>query len=171
MKKKIIFGIIFLVLIAGITTATISNISLNLSLEDKDILERVGKGIGEIEKERTICDELGECVNETYTDHLQLQEKGCDTSFCYFKLYEDGGINKDIQVNLKQVCETYGICKDLEFGDYECCLNYRDLTEDEILINASKEVNEILNKIIRVTLAREEKAERNKRFEDIEVVI
>ncbi len=161
---------IFLILAIGFATATISSISLIRNQEDKDILARVGKGIGDIEKQREVCDEFGECINETYIDKLQLQEKGCDSNFCYFKLYESGGINKDIQVNLNPVCSKYGMCEDLEMGEeYECCLNYRDLTEEEILVNASKEVNEILNKIISVTLAREQRAERNKRFEDIEI--
>ncbi len=170
MKNKIIFGLIFLILIAGFTIASLSNISLNLSPEDKNVLSRVGKGIGDVNKTRESCDEFGVCINESYIDKLQLQEKGCDGSVCYFKLYESGGINKEFKIKLERICETYGLCKDLEMEDYECCLSWRAETDEEVMAKATDEMNIILDNIVGKTLEREARV-NIKRFEDTNITL
>ena len=173
MNKKIIIGIcILLIMVFGISALEIT--ITNISLENKNALLRVGLGIGSVTKTKEICTydskTLEEnCFNETYTDTLKRLEQGCDGSYCYFKLFEDGGINKEFKVKLDMICSNYGMCKDLE-ESYECCLTWREETEEEILEKANIKSEEILNHIAGVTLEREARV-KEKRFEDIELII
>ena len=150
MKKTIL---ILMVLMIGLVSAIEMN--LNLSTETKEVLTRVGKGIGSIQKERMLFDENGtNYMNETYIDNLKRIEQGCDGNYCYFKLFENGGINKEFKVKLKKICSKEGMCK--EFGEeYECCLSWRAETEEEITSKADIKTDSILNNIASVTLRRE----------------
>ncbi len=169
MNKKIIITIcIFLILIFGISALEIT--ITNISLENKNALLRVGSGIGTIQKERMLFDEEGiNYTNETYIDELKMLEQGCDGDYCYFKLFEEGGINKEFKVMLEKICAKEGICKE-EGEEYECCLEWRDETDEEVLAKAETKSEEILNNIASVTLDREA-GSKAKRFEDIEVLI
>ena len=154
MKKTIL--IILMILMIGLVSAVALEMSLsNLNAETKEVLTRVGNGIGSIQKERMLFDENGtNYMNETYIDELNRTELGCDGSFCYFKLFEEGGINKEFKVKLKKICSKEGMCK--EFGEeYECCLEWRAETEEEIKNKADIKTDSILNHIASVTLDRE----------------
>lgn len=167
MKKKIfILMILLIVLVIGLVTAEILIMNLSVSKGNKEVLER--KGIGEIEKVREICNETI-CFNETYIDVLQLQEQGCNNGYCYFKLYEDGGIDKPFKIELESICNEMGTCIEFE-EEYECCLSWRGETNEEIMIKANAKSEEILNRIAYVTLDRESRG-RVKRFDDINVSI
>ena len=154
--KKIILIILGIILLISIATATIlSNIDLNLTPETKITLLKVGKGIGNIEKIRVTCDEFGDCINETYTDKLTLiGEKVNDKFNGNFKLYEEDGINKEFKIKLENICSKEGTCDD-EGMKYDCCLEWREETDEEILIKAEAKSKEILNKIASVTEDRE----------------
>ncbi len=160
-----------MVLMIGLVTAqVITNIDLNLNEETKDVLIRVGKGIGSIQKERMLFDDNGtNYLNETYIDKLKMLEQGCNGNYCYFKLFEEGGINKEFKVELERICAKEGICKE-EGEEYECCLEWRAETDEEILTKAETKSEEILNHIVSVTLEREAR-NKVKRFEDIEMII
>ena len=168
MKKTIL---VLLVLMIGLVTAqVITNIDLNLDAETTEVLSRVGKGIGSIQKERMLFDENGtNYLNETYIDELKLINQNCEGDYCYFKLYEESGINKEFKVKLEKICAKEGMCKE-EGEEYECCLNWRAETDEEVLAKAEIKTEEILNKIASVTLDREAR-NKVKRFEDIEVII
>ncbi len=175
MKKKNIFKtttlLLMILLIIGLATAqVITNINLNLNSEDKLTLLKVGDGIGTVEKVREICINDSECFNETYIDNLKLiGEKVNDKFTGNFKLYEEGGINKEFKVKLESICSKEGMCE--EFGEsYECCLEWRAETDEEVLIKAKLKSKEILNRIVSVTLDRESRQKEN-RFEEIEVNI
>ena len=144
-KLLIILGMIFII---GIATAGIlSNTNLNLSVENKEALERVGTGI------------------TTPT----LQEQGCDENKCYFKLYEEGGINKDFEVD-SQICSKEGICfhklGNGSLEEYTCCKEYRNQTDDEIIDLAETESKRILNWIAEVTIDREQPDDKITKLED-----
>ena len=146
MKKKILI-LLGIVLFVGLVTAeVITNINLNFGMENKRTFLRVGDGIG---------------------NNLKLIHLGCD-EFCHFKLYEKGGINKEFKVELKSICKTEGICEDLG-ESYECCLEYRAETDEEVLAKAEKESKRILKHIASVTKQRENK--RTERFEEVEIEI
>ena len=172
MKKKLLLILLMIILVVGLVTAEILNINITLSKENKDTLLRVGKGIGEINKTREIYDNKTDTYyNETYIDILQLQEKGCDGSYCYFKLYQEGGVNKPFKIALERRCAKEGMCDDLDLGEsYECCLEWREETNEEIIIKANKKSEEILNHIAGVTLEREARG-RVKKVDDINVNI
>ncbi len=155
-KMKKVILIILLVMMVGLVSAI--EVTLNQNIETKEILKRVGKGIGSIQKERMLFDENGtNYMNETYIDELKRIEQGCDGNFCYFKLFEEGGINKEFKVKLKKICSKQGICE--EFGEeYECCLSWRAESEEEILDKANIKSDLILNHIASVTLRRESKS-------------
>ncbi len=159
MKKKLLL-LILLILLVGLATA---NMMVIVTPENKDILEGVGKGIGEINKTREVC-ENDICVNETYIDTLKLLDGGCDGEYCYSTLYEDGGINKEFKVELERICQKEGICEELG-ESYECCLEWRDETDDEIMIKTKDRIEGILNNIASVTLERESRNNINK-FDD-----
>ena len=174
MKMKIIFKIalfLMVLLIIGIATAqVISNINLNLDEETKEVLSRVGDGIGTIETEKLICDEFGEnCFNETYIDTLKLTPLGCSNGYCYFKLYEENGINKPFKVKLESICSREGTCNELG-ESYECCLEWRAETDEEVLAKAQIESKKILNKIVSVTEERESRT-KTERFEEMDISI
>ena len=149
-KMKKVILIILLVMMVGLVSAI--EVTLN---QDIEVLSRVGKGIGSIQKERMLFDENGtNYMNETYIDELNRTELGCDGNFCYFKLFEEGGINKEFKVKLEKICSKEGMCK--EFGEeYECCLSWRAETEEEIKNKADIKTDSILNNIASVTLDRE----------------
>ncbi len=170
MKKKIfILMIVLMICLIGLVTAVSLVMNLNISPENKEVLKtKVGEGIGEINKTREIC-ENDVCINETYTDTLKLLEDGCDGSYCYFTSYQDGGINKEFKVKLERICAKEGICKDEEM-EYDCCLEWREETDEEILNKANKESENILNNIASVTLEREAR-NKVKRFDDINITI
>ena len=177
MKKKDIFKtkslilLSLILLIIGIATAqVISNIDLNFNLEDKETLSRVGDGIGLIEKERMLFDENGtNYLNETYIDTLKLIPLGCEGAYCHFKLYEENGINKPFKVKLESICAKEGIC--LEDGfEYECCLEWRAETDNEVLAKAEIKSKEILNKIVSITKDRESR-NKEERFEEMDISI
>ena len=154
----------------GLVTAVTLEISLNLSTETKEVLTRVGKGIGSIQKERMLFDENGtNYLNETYIDELKLINQDCEGDYCHFKLFEEGGINKEFKVKLEKICAKEGICKE-EGMEYECCLEWRAETDEEILTKAEIKTEEILNHIASVTLDREA-GSKIKRFEDIGITI
>ncbi len=167
MNKIIILGIVFVLLI--ISTIAVE-MQLSLNEETIGILRRVGSGIGSITKERQLFDENGtNYANETYIDELKLINQNCDSDYCYFKLYESEGINKQFKIKLEKICEKEGMC--IEFGEeYECCLVWRAETDQEVLSKAEAKTEEILNKIASVTLDREARS-KVKRFEDIEITI
>ena len=147
----------------------VSNINLDLSAEDKNVLESVGTGIGAIEKIREVCDNNSEnCFNETYIDKLVLQSINSNT----FRLYEEGGINKEFEIELERICKGYGKCFDEEMQEeYDCCSEgYRAETTEEKLIKAEKKAKEILNKIIKVTKERQTRI-NVKEFDDVEIII
>ena len=159
-----------MVLMIGLVTAVTLEMNLNLSQETKNILSGVGKGIGSIQKIRMLFNESGDnYANETYIDELKLINKNCNGEYCYFKLYEESGINKEFKIKLEKICAKEGMC--IEFGEsYECCLEWRGETDEEILNKAEIKAEEILIKIADVTLDREAR-NKVKRFEDIEVII
>ena len=171
MKKKFIIKttlLLLIILFIGLATAqVITNINLNLNQEDKETLLRVGEGIGTIEKVREVCINDSDCFNETYIDKLKLIPLGCD-DYCYFKLYEENGINKEFKVELEQICKTEGICEDLG-KSYKCCLEYRTEIDEEVLAKAEIKSKEILKHIVEVTKQREIK--RTERFEEVEIEI
>jgi len=142
--------------------------NMNLDEETKLTLLKVGKGIGEIEKVREVW--INEtCYNETYIDKLKLIPKGCSGGECSFTLFESEGINKPFKIKLESICAKEGMCE--EFGEsFECCLEWRAETDEEVLIKAEKEMQRILNKIASVTLERESRT-KEERFEEIEVNI
>ena len=144
MKKIILIPMVLL--IVSLVTAVTLNMSLNLGAETENTLSTVGKGIG---------------------DNLKLIPLGCD-DFCYFKLYESGSINKKFKIELKQVCSKEGTCEDLG-ESYECCLEWREETDEEVLAKAEKESKRILKHIASVTKQRENK--RTERFEEVEIEI
>ncbi len=152
MKKivLIILGILFV----GLVSAVALEISLSgITEENKIVLSKVGKGIGSIPKERMLFDEEGiNYANESYIDELKRIEQGCDGNYCYFKLYEEGGINKEFKVKLEKICTEYN---ETEEGTY--CLTYREQTNQEIQISAEIKAKKILNHIASVTLKREGK--------------
>ncbi len=169
MNKKIIITIcIFLILTFGISALEIT--ITNISLENKNALLRVGSGIGSVEKIRQLFDENGtNYMNETYIDKLEMFKQECDGNYCYFKLFEEGGINKEFKVKLKKICSKEGMCE--EFGEeYECCLNWRAETEEEISSKANIKSESILNHIASVTLRRELKAENDELRARIELL-
>ncbi len=150
MKKTIL---ILMVLMIGLVSAI--EIDLNLSTENTEVLKRVGKGIGTIQKERMLFDENGiNHLNETYIDKLKMLEQGCDGDYCYFKLFEEGGINKEFKIELEKICTEYNITEE---GTY--CINYRSQTNQEIQQSAEAQAKEILNKIASVTLRRQGKVQ------------
>ena len=164
--KKII--LILMLLMIGLVLAIEMN--LNLSTETNIILSRVGKGIGDIEKTRQLFDENGtNYLNESYVDELKLINQDCDGDYCHFKLYEEGGINKEFKVKLEKICAKEGMCIE-EGEEYECCLIWRAETDEEILTKAEIKTEEILNHIASVTLDREAR-NKVKRFEDVEITI
>ncbi len=165
MKKTIL---ILMVLMIGVVSAVTLN--TNLTTETKNILAGIGKGIGSIQKERMLFDENGtNYANETYIDELKLINQDCEGDYCYFKLFEEGGINKEFKVKLEKICAKEGICKE-EGEEYECCLIWRVETDEEVLTKAETKTEEILNNIASVTLDREARG-KEKRFEDIEIII
>ena len=158
--KKII--LILMLLMIGVVSAVTLQSNLNLTTETKNILEGVGKGIGTITKERMLFDENGtNYLNETYLDELKLIKLSNNE----FKLYQEGGINKEFKVKLEKICTEYN---ETEEGNY--CINYRSQTNAEIQQSAEAQAKQILNKIASVTLDREARS-KEKRFEDIEVII
>ena len=162
MKKTIL---ILMVLMIGVVSAT--TVTTNLTTETKNILSGIGKGIGTITKERMLFDENGtNYLNETYIDELKLINQNCEGDYCYFKLYEEGGINKEFKIKLEKICLKNSTD---EFGE-SYCSEYRQETDEEILIKAEIKAEEILIKIADVTLDREAR-NKVKRFEDIEVII
>ena len=54
--------------------------------------------------------------------------------------------------------------------EYDCCKEYRDETEEEVLIKSQAKTEEILNKIIKVTKERQERT-NNKLYDNKEVII
>lgn len=159
-----------MLLMIGVVSAVTLQSNLNLTTETKNILEGVGKGIGTITKERMLFDENGtNYANETYIDELKLINQDCEGDYCYFKLYEEGGINKEFKIKLEKVCAKEETCIE-EGEEYECCLEWRVETDEEILIKAETKTEKILNKISSVTLDREAR-NKEKRFEDIEIII
>ncbi len=165
MKKTIL---ILMVLMISLVSAVTLN--TNLTTETKEVLTRVGKGIGSIQKERMLFDENGtNYANETYIDELKLINQNCEGDYCYFKLYEEGGINKEFKVKLTKICANEGMCIE-EGEEYECCLTWRDETDVEVLTKAETKSEEILNHIASVTLDREAR-NKVKRFEDVEITI
>lgn len=170
MKKKFIIKttlLLMIIFLIGLATAqVITNMNMNLEEEKKETLLSIG--IGEIEKIREICINDSECFNETYIDNLKLIPLGCG-EFCHFKLYEENGINKEFKVKLESICSKEGMCE--EFGEsYECCLEWRAETDEEVLIKAKLKSKEILNKIVSVTEERESRT-KIERFEEIEIKI
>ena len=157
-----------MVLMIGLVSAI--EINTNFSQETKDVLSRVGLGIGSVSKIRQLFDENGtNYANETYIDELKLINQNCDSDYCYFKLYKSEGINKQFKIKLEKICEKEGMC--IEFGEeYECCLTWRAETDAEVLSKAEAKTEEILNKIASVTLDREARS-KAKRFEDVEITI
>lgn len=169
MKIKTIIILCILLLVVSITTATIiTTIDIDLSAEDKTTLESVGAGIGSINKTRLICDNNSEnCYNETYIDQLKLISISNDK----FKLYEEGGINKEFTIKLERICTGMTMCIDEDMQEeYECCEGYRDETDEEVLVKAKVKAKEILDNIIRVTEERESRTQQ-KRFDDVEIII
>ena len=166
MKKTIL---VLLVLMISLVSAVTLN--TNLTTETKEVLTRVGKGIGSIQKERMLFDENGtNYANETYIDELKLINQDCEGDYCHFKLFEEGGINKEFKVKLEKICAKEGMCIE-EGEEYECCLIWRAETDEEVLAKAGIKTEEILNKIADVTLDREAR-NKVKRFEDsIELTI
>jgi len=165
--RKILAWIIIIGSLFTFTYAQIvSNINLNMEQDKVDTLKSIG--IGELEKQKLICDNNSEnCYNETYTDKLVIQS----ISGNKFRLYEEGGINKEFKIKLEQICAKQGMCIDEEMiEEYECCLIWRDENEQEIMVKVQAEAEKILNKIIKVT---EERQQRNniKVFNDKEVII
>ena len=125
--------------------------SLNLKPEIKEVLRtKVGKGIGDIEKVRLVCINDIDCFNETYIDKLEMIKQDCDGDYCEFKLFEEGGINKEFKVKLKKICTEYN---ETEEGTF--CINWRGQTSQEILVSAEAQAKEILNHIASVTLRRQ----------------
>ncbi len=166
MNKRIIIGIcILLITIFGVLALEIT--ITNISLENKYALLRVGLGIGSIQKERMLFDENEtNYANETYIDELKLLEQGCEGSYCYFKLYQEGGINKEFKIKLEKICSKNSTD---EFGE-SYCSEYMQETDEEILIKVEIKSASILNNLADVTLDREA-GSKEKRFEDIEVII
>ena len=165
MKKTIL---VLLVLMISLVSAV--TLEMNLSQETKEVLTRVGKGIGTIQKVRMLFDENGtNYLNESYLDELKMVEQGCEGDYCYFILFEEGGINKEFKVKLEKICAKEGMCIE-EGEEYECCLIWRAETDEEVLAKAGIKTEEILNHIADVTLDREARS-KVKRFEDIEVLI
>ena len=159
-----------MVLMIGVVSAVTLQSNLNLTTETKNILEGVGKGIGSIQKERMLFNESGDnYANETYIDELKLINKDCNGDYCYFQLYEEGGINKEFKIELESICAKEGMCIEFE-EEYECCLIWRAETDEEILAKAEIKAEQILNNIASITLDREARS-KEKRFEDIEVII
>jgi len=169
MKKKLLLILLMILVIGLVSAVVIPNIIIIVKEGNAEILLR--KGIGEINKTREICNNESICHNETYIDILQLQEQGCSNGYCYFKLFEDGGIDKPFKIMLEQICSKMGICKELEMEEsYECCIEWREETNEEIIIKANKKSEEILNHIAGVTLEREARG-RVKKVDDINVNI
>ncbi len=165
MKKTIL---ILMVLMISLVSAV--TLEMNLSQETKDVLSRVGKGIGSIQKERMLFDENGtNYLNETYIDELKLINQDCDGDYCHFILFEENGINKPFEIELEKICAKEGMCIE-EGEEYECCLIWRAETDEEVLAKAGIKTEEILNHIADVTLDREARS-KVKRFEDVEVII
>jgi len=168
MKQKTIItiGICILSLISLAIAGDVSNINLNFNQDDKTTLEKIG--IGEISKIRSIYNnKTDEYYNETYIDKLQLININANT----FLLYENEGINKRFQIERKQICAKQGMCIDEEMQEeYECCKEWRDETEQEVMIKAQAKAEEILNKIIKVTKDREQR-NNVKLYEDKEIII
>ncbi len=172
MKNKtiLIFGLpILLVVIGTVLGIFAEDINIIFNQEDKDVLSSVGTGIGSIQKIREVCDNNSEnCFNETYIDKLVLQSINSNT----FRLYEEGGINKEFEIELERICKGYGKCFDEEMQEeYDCCSEgYRAETTEEKLIKAEKKAKEILNKIIKVTKERQTRI-NVKEFDDVEIII
>ncbi len=165
MKKAII--IILGILMIGLVSAITLEMNLGLSQDKINVLKEVGKGIGTVEKFRMLFDENGtNYANETYIDELKLINQDCDGDYCHFKLYEEGGINKDFKIKLEKICSKQSID---EFGE-SYCSEYRQETDEEILIKADIKAKEILNKIVDVTIDRQTRT-KVKRFEDVEITI
>ena len=166
MKKIILIPMVLL--IVTLATAVTLNMNLNLSTETTERLLTVGEGIGTIEKVREVYDnETDTFYNETYIDFLRLIPLGCD-DYCHFKLYEENGINKEFKIELEQICKKEGKCIEFE-ESYDCCLEYRAETDEEVLAKAEKKSKEILNHIASVTEQRENK--RTESFEEVEIEI
>ena len=165
MKKTIL---VLLVLMISLVSAV--TLEMNLSQETKEVLSRVGKGIGTIEKIIEVYINETYYYNETYIDTLKLINGDCSNGYCYFTLYENGGIYKEFKIELEKICAKEGICIE-EGEEYECCLIWRAETDEEVLIKAEAKTEEILNHIADVTLDREAR-NKVKRFEDsIELTI
>ncbi len=149
--KKTILIILGILMIGLVTAQVITNIDLNLDEETKEVLTRVGKGIGSIQKERMLFDENGtNYANETYIDELKLINQDCEGDYCHFKLFEEGGINKEFKVKIEKICIEFN---ETEEGNY--CINYRIQTTQEIQLSAEAQAKKILNHIASVTLRRE----------------
>ncbi len=167
MKKTIL---ILMLLMIGVVSAVTLQSNLNLTTETKNILEGVGKGIGTITKERMLFDENGtNYANETYIDTLKMLENGCNGDYCEFVLFESQGINKKFRIELESICAKEGICIEFE-EEYNCCLEWRAETDEEVLAKAEIKAEQILNNIASITLDREARS-KVKRFEERKIII
>ena len=147
MKKATI--LILMVLMIGLVSAV--TLEISLSTETKEVLTRVGNGIGSIQKVRMLFDENGtNYLNESYLDELKLIKLSNNE----FKLYQEGGINKEFEIKLKKICIEFN---ETEEGTY--CINYRSQTNQEIQQSAEAQAKEILNNIASVTLRRQGKVQ------------
>ncbi|KKN22692.1 hypothetical protein LCGC14_0912460 [marine sediment metagenome] len=156
--------LVLMILMIGLVSAV--TLEVSLSTENKEVLKKVGKGIGNIEKTRQLYDENGtNYLNETYIDELKLIKLSNNE----FKLYQEGGINKEFKVELEKICAKEGMCIEFE-EEYECCLEWRAETDAEVLEKAEIKSKSILNKIASITLDREARS-KQRRFEDVEITI
>jgi len=178
-QTKLIIAIILTILLISIVTADImltTFITLDRTIEDKITLSKIGDGIGTIQKVKEVCSYNSKtdtelCINEIYIDKPVLKNNGCIDKYCYYTIYQEDGINKKFRIQPEQVCDKMGTCIEEELGNesYDCCLEYRAETNEELIKKAEQEMDKILNKIISVTLDRESRIQSNEMIGDIKI--
>jgi len=144
--KKITIAIIGMMMITLVIAAGVSlRPNVMFSKEDKQTLTNAG--IGTIKKSQTDCNwnEITfeeECITTNWTERLEVKEEGCDENNCRFSLIQGKRTLRDFNIN-------------------------SSLTNEQIEKEIDLKVEEILKKIIEV----EKRPEREKRFDDGDVVI
>jgi len=143
--KKII-TIFLAILLVGTITAGVTLIQLNKEMtfnkEIKDSLENIGIGKFEIRDEKNTL--LG------YNQPIVSTCKVIDEYSCESNIYQEKGINKEIEV-ITKYCLNYS--EQIEEEEIEC-IKWKVLTNKEIETEIENKVKELLTNIAKINIAR-----------------
>lgn len=159
MDKKLITIIIGIFLVATITAGvTLVALSKDVTLdkEIKDSLE--AHGIGKFEVLNQTCieydSETFECIeiDNSLLGYSQPVVSSCKVKNefkCVSHIYQEGGINKDIEI-ITKYCLNW-----VEIEEEIVCEEWKTLTDQEVILEVEDKVKDILTNIANINIERD----------------